>query len=107
MAGRSDESIHLRSCDAVPWIASLTLAMTIFKSNALRDLSPPAFAGMTETDWCSRNSQSCPQSEGFAFRVAGWVLTISMLAACQGRPERRENIGKQATPAENDLSIKG
>src|SRR5438067_7654502 len=29
------------------------------------------------------------------------------MAACQGRPERRENLGKQATPAENDLSIKG
>jgi hypothetical protein len=33
---RSDEAIHLRSCEAEPWIASLALAMTMMEHSYLR-----------------------------------------------------------------------
>jgi len=36
MAGRSDEAIHLRPCDAERWIASLALAMTMMEHSYLR-----------------------------------------------------------------------
>src|SRR5437764_11172305 len=38
MAGRRDEAIHLRSCDAEPWIASLSLAKTMMEHSDLRRL---------------------------------------------------------------------
>src|SRR4051794_364893 len=63
---------------------------------------------MTETGgYPSRNSASCPQFEGFAFRVAGLALAISIVSRLPRQARKARKPWEQATPAENDLSIKG